>query len=784
MDNHCNEQHSQVNNIPPLEIEFRCSTCSKMFASSGAMSEHPQNCGLTVEQSLAELFPHTLCEDCSFGTNSKNILEYHTISLHSTYPCSECSAILQTKKAHIAHMQAKHAQVCPHCNIIFLSQQAFLEHEEKQHSKGITCDMCKLQFSDDKSLSSHMSKHTARTCSVCEKLFETVDGLEQHMVDVHPKINMLGKNVCNSCFHVFCTATALATHSEECTVSSGICIHCGESCGSLENVLKHIETKHEEIEIYECALCAHRTIDSTVHLNHQLIHMALPATVGKSTYQCNLCQKWTTSAGSLRTHLNNHNKLKPYRCEFCEFTTSSSGNLRAHRAVRHLHTTDSVKCQICNRKYRTASQMKKHLRMTHYQTLNYQCGICENRFVTELRLKRHLAIVHFDDSEAVNGDEPYAGLSRFRCENCPFSSYSANRFRLHRATHRDRLECPYCDLSFPLLDVLNRHINVRHFKKHVPCPICARRLPNEARLKQHMEACHASDEKELKCLTCGFCFESIAHLEYHCRSHLTVRNFECPTCKKTFTTAASLCVHRQRHTRLEVGNKGKTYVGNSNWVFYCDECKLRFKYKSSLLAHQMVAHSEKTELSCHICSKQPFGSKLLLSYHIRKHLEERANTCEFCQKKFFSPGALKNHVISVHTKAYEIFCSICDKGMLSQARLEMHMIHSHRDTKKRRTKKLKVVQEEIEEFPEPIPLEPHPEELMTADETILSQEIVISTIDEHPPAEDPTPISNGANEDFISRILDDSDPQHLVQITVGSDGDQIGEVDLTGYVME
>lgn len=49
------------------------------------------------------------------------------------------------------------------------------------------------------------------------------------------------------------------------------------------------------------------------------------------------------------------------------------------------------------------------------------------------------------------------------------------------------------------------------------------------------------------------------------------------------------------------------------------------------------------------------------------------------------------------------------------------MVHAHRETNKRKTKKLKVVLEEIEEFPEPVPLDPHPDELMAADETILSQ---------------------------------------------------------------
>ena len=61
---------------------------------------------------------------------------------------------------------------------------------------------------------------------------------------------------------------------------------------------------------------------------------------------------------------------------------------------------------------------------------------------------------------------------------------------------------------------------------------------------------------------------------------------------------------------------------------------------------------------------------------------------------------------------------------------------------------------------------------------------MISNIDENPTADDSHRITTEANEDFINQILDESDSQHLVQITVGSDGDQIGEVDLTGYVIE
>lgn len=72
--------------------------------------------------------------------------------------------------------------------------------------------------------------------------------------------------------------------------------------------------------------------------------------------------------------------------------------------------------------------------------------------------------------------------------------------------------------------------------------------------------------------------------------------------------------------------------------------------------------------------------------------------------------------------------------------------------------------------------------------SLLLQEIVISTIEENASAnadaDDSNAMTTEANEDFIKQILDDSDSQHLVQITVGSDGDQIGEVDLTGYVIE
>ncbi|XP_022670777.1 uncharacterized protein LOC111254329 [Varroa destructor] len=674
--------------------KWTCAMCRSSFSCPLTLAIHdracPKSSACTVTAAVTETEQTPLrCSECSFATNVRQLLDFHVYLLHSMHSCGACGQLFASKRLLSTHLNAKHGHACLRCNLSFSNREKLEVHEDSVHLIELTCSTCGLRLPSEPALEEHESRHAAKLCTRCNKMFDSATELQTHLAQIHPRNNLLGCNSCEACFHAFCTPAALATHQAKCLAAAGTCSFCGATCGSADLLLDHVSTTHLEAVIFECPLCPFRTIDPTVHMTHQLVHVALPPPALLSSsrgYQCGICGRWTASTSSLRTHVNNHHRLKPYRCEFCEFHTSSSGNLRAHRAVRHLNTELSVKCNVCNRRYRTVAQMHKHVKKTHEQKLNYECEFCENRFVTELRLKRHLAIVHFEDAEAVTGTEPYAGITRFRCNECEYSSYSTNRFRLHRATHRERLKCPYCDLSFPLVDVLNRHINVRHLKKHVSCSMCGRRLPNESRLAHHVESCHSGNVEPFTCTTCGYFFESLAHLEYHRRTHLTARNFECPTCRRSFTTAASLCVHRLRHSKAE-SRPRKPY-----WLFYCDQCKLRFKYKSNLVAHQASVHSPATNqpsaekfFTCDYCHETAFRSKLLLSYHIRrKHLEQQSFACEHCGKKFHSQNSRDNHVVSVHTKAYKIFCPLCDKGMLSSFRLRLHVLHAHKDGPKRK----------------------------------------------------------------------------------------------------
>ncbi|OQR73456.1 zinc finger protein-like [Tropilaelaps mercedesae] len=752
--------------------DMTCPTCHCTFACSLTMATHARFCetriarpvkGVSLVTATADLDEATLrCAECSFATNARQLLNFHVHLLHSVHSCGECGQHFPSRRLLSTHLHSRHSHSCPRCSMSFSSREQLEMHEDSVHLMVLTCSICGLRLPSEQALEEHESRHAARLCARCNKVFESAAELKMHLTQTHPRNNLLGGNACDACFHAFCTPSALAMHQEKCAIAVGACSFCELTCGSPDILLDHVMKLHPDVPMLKCPRCPFRTIDPTVHMTHQLIHVALPPPTSLSSsrgYQCAICERWTASTNSLRTHVNNHHKLKPYRCEFCEFSTSSSGNLRAHRAVLHLNTELSVKCDVCNRRYRTVAQMHKHVKKTHDQKLNYECQFCENRFVTELRLKRHLAIVHFDDAEAITGTEPYAGITRFRCDECEYSSYSTNRFRLHRATHRERLRCPYCELSFPLVDVLNRHINVRHLKKHMSCTMCGRRLPNESKLAQHIESCHAEDIDPITCSTCGYCFESLAHLEYHRRSHLTVKNFECPTCRRSFTTAASLCVHRLRHSKAETRPRGsKSFVGNANWLFFCEQCKLRFKYKSSLVAHQTAVHSSASgqpsaerQLACDYCHKVAFSSKLLLSYHIqRKHFEERAYACEHCDKKFYAQSLLDNHVVSVHTKAYKIFCPLCDKGMLSSLRLRLHVMHAHKDSKRRRSRRpqrfspkrtgtAEDPQEQHEDEPQ--------EQIIDTDENdLLTQEIVITSVDvEHDTTEVQSTTENGAS---------------------------------------
>ncbi|XP_042306644.1 zinc finger and SCAN domain-containing protein 30-like [Sceloporus undulatus] len=107
------------------------------------------------------------------------------------------------------------------------------------------------------------------------------------------------------------------------------------------------------------------------------------------------------------------------------------------------------------------------------------------------------------------------------------------------------------------------------------------------------------------------------------------RRYECPECRKTFSSTKILKIHRRIHT----GERPHE----------CSHCGERFTQHGHLRRHQR-RHTGESPYECPECGKS-FSRRDTLLEHQRIHTGERPYKCSYCGKGFTKSITLKRHQI-------------------------------------------------------------------------------------------------------------------------------------------
>nr|XP_046234336.1 zinc finger protein 37-like [Scatophagus argus] len=110
---------------------------------------------------------------------------------------------------------------------------------------------------------------------------------------------------------------------------------------------------------------------------------------------------------------------------------------------------------------------------------------------------------------------------------------------------------------------------------------------------------------------------------------------DCPECKKKFKFASSLIAHRVIHT----GER----------PHHCSDCGRRFSFRQSLDRHRNT-HKTGRKYNCAVCG-ETFHSLSARTEHKQTHMQDGVYTCHLCNKKFNWELALARHLKS-HTDCH------------------------------------------------------------------------------------------------------------------------------------
>ncbi|XP_031842503.2 uncharacterized protein LOC116431357 isoform X1 [Nomia melanderi] len=237
-------------------------------------------------------------------------------------------------------------------------------------------------------------------------------------------------------------------------------------------------------------------------------------------------------------------------------------------------TTDNLKCNICNKNFKTSFQLLRHNRLKHAReeditTRNFPCDLCPKRYPDQNSLARH--------RKTHTGDRPF--------------------------------QCLECHKNFPTSTALRRHLTLHNSQSRpLPCIYCGRRFVEKASLVKHEQSHLAADQWTHTCDVCHKSFSHATDLSLHKKYHDPDKKFDCEVCGREFSRLNNLQRHMMVHQQQ----------GANEEILSCDVCGITYKFMSSLTRHMVTTHMNPEKLR-----QQAEEQRRKRENNYRRYLENR-----------------------------------------------------------------------------------------------------------------------------------------------------------------
>nr|CAH7724002.1 unnamed protein product [Callosobruchus chinensis] len=401
------------------------------------------------------------CKHCNAVYKSKQIIDDHVLKKHPEFIASVKSKIHEcglctyktTIKLELDRHMLKHPETesgykhkfkssaCLHCEKSFTSKATMDDHIIRKHpefmesvtSKVHECKVCLFKTTNKRQFELHTLRHPdsyssykPSTCPHCNAEFNTKRGLENHILNNHPKsiASITSKihecKICTFKTTLKCDLDAhMMEHSgERASYNFNTCIHCTAVFRTSAARDNHILKKHPECtasvtrRVYECKVCIYKTTCKDKFDRHMLKHPELNPTFKFHT--CMVCNSAFKSRIGMDDHIV---KLHPesielvtsriHECKSCVYKTTYKDRFDTHM-LRHPEADPSKfsVCVACNATFRSKQKMDDHVLKQHPEFTEsvtskiHECKVCLYRTTFKDRLSNHMAT--HPDTNTVN----------------------------------------------------------------------------------------------------------------------------------------------------------------------------------------------------------------------------------------------------------------------------------------------------------------------------------------------------------------------------------------------
>eukprot|EP00795_Rhopilema_esculentum_P002257 gene2257-17865_t len=229
---------------------------------------------------------------------------------------------------------------------------------------------------------------------------------------------------------------------------------------------------------FPCSICKLDFTNKQLMLEHRAKHTKL--------YKCKVCSEGFYTEEKLNRH--NEKESHNYPCECCGKVLVSKASLQRHKVV---HGEKNHVCDVCNRAFKTARDMKNHKLGVHSEEKNFLCEHCGKAFARREKLKRH-SLIH-------SPSRPVFTCPFKNHTGCDKVFYRKDKLTRHLYSHSKikPFKCDHCMKTFARTDNLREHMRTHTGVFRYYCTICGKGQPGPKKYQQHMLKQHSIENFEV-----------------------------------------------------------------------------------------------------------------------------------------------------------------------------------------------------------------------------------------------------------------------------------------------
>ncbi|KAL0121760.1 hypothetical protein PUN28_006908 [Cardiocondyla obscurior] len=575
--------------------EKRTSILEQVLTGSLTMNNHLQ--------SRPKLTSEWWCAPCNNYYKTKNSLMKH-IQLHCPreYTCRKCSISFKSVEILAKHEANNHLKIeldftdnlndCDQCERQFISWEMLKQHRLRDHvaksaeiGSNTWCSLCNRFFPTIESYQNHIQLHqkssltsqklppsesavtkiTERTrevkreeqyyenvkslvCPTCGKICTQQSALSNHMRTHEPKKHKC--DICGRSFGLFIRLAGhkIAEHNEQPTMVSP-----SLSAVEQEEVLNAEREAREAREAKNRSgkkSCSEIMEKDNVTINDESLKRLSAG--HKNVARCGICSLWFSDHTTMLKHLQTHsdNYSKNYTCHTCKKSFKEQSQLLKHEACHKRLTLDNASLYTSAVYNKSIMDNKAHQK-THTVDRTYHCAKCNKIFFKEVSLLAHQCTGGALFGKKATGKSqqrsaPNVTSKTYMCSKCNATFASSQSRNAHMKMHAE-----YMRGSTTQTHEIKVEIDDEPMPKLRPEALLEYNVPpiepkveiNEQSAPPPLKRTLIKTANGYRCGVCQSPFVSRELAVAHLRSAHPVMPYQCPYCKKRFTTQYTFTHH-------------------------------------------------------------------------------------------------------------------------------------------------------------------------------------------------------------------------------------------------